>query len=165
LGAIGKKVAKIAWGFDMNILVHTPQEDEAFAKVVPLSYVSKASLLSKSDIISLHLPLLASTQAYLSKSDLDSMKNTAILINTARGGLVDQVALVEALSEGRLLGAGLDDFLLDCKSAEQLMSLENVVLTPHIGFNTKEALVVKTDACLENIAAFVGGNPINVLNE
>ena len=160
-GAIGQKVARIAKGFDMTVLVHTPSKSSGSTE--DLSYVSKEELLKKSDIVTLHMPLTSKTQSYINKEALEMMKAQSILINTARGGLVDQEALVEALSTGQLSGAGLDDILIDHKSVDDLKQLDQVVLTPHIGFNTEEALIVKTDGCIDAIEAYLLGESINVL--
>ncbi len=160
-GAIGKKVARIATGFDMKVLVHTTSK--RCDDVSKITYVSKETLLQESDIVTLHLPLTDKTKHYITKEEFSLMKNSAILINTARGGLVDQQALVEALSTGGIEGAGLDDIELGHPSTEGLKTLDNVVLTPHIGFNTREALIVKTDGCIDNVVAFINGKQLNVL--
>lgn len=160
-GAIGQKVARIARGFDMTVLVHT--RSKSATTTADISYVSKEDLLKKSDIVTLHLPLTSKTQTYINKEALEMMKPESILINTARGGLVDQEALAEALSTGQISGAGLDDILIDYKSADDLKELDQVVLTPHIGFNTEEALIVKTDGCIDAVEAYLLDKAINVL--
>lgn len=163
LGAIGQKVARIAKGFDMNILAHSPQIDEALYKSLEVIPVTLEDLLRKSDIVTLHLPLLPETKHLISADAFNIMKETAIIINTTRYGLIDQNDLCEALLTKKISGAGLDDIMLNTRSAEMLMTMENVVLTPHIGFNTEEATIVKTNSCIENVMCYVEKKPINVL--
>jgi phosphoglycerate dehydrogenase-like enzyme len=120
---------------------------------VPLS-----TLLAEADVLSLHLPLTHQTRHCIGTSELAQMKPTAILINTARGPLVDEAALLSALSTGRLAGAGLDVFETEPVSAgHPLLSLPNVVVTPHIAAGTVDALVAKMDACFANMQRVAQG--------
>jgi lactate dehydrogenase-like 2-hydroxyacid dehydrogenase len=162
-GAIGQKLSKIAHGFDMDILVHSPQVDKSLAEALDVEVVSLESLLERSHVVSLHLPLLKETEGLINRQALSLMKAESILINTSRGGLIDQEALVSALEEGAIRGAGLDDILLGLESTDALKSLDNVVLTPHIGFNTAEATVVKTDACIDNVENFLRKQATNLI--
>lgn len=162
-GAIGQKVAKIAHGFDMRVLAHSPNIDVSLTDYLKVSSVSLDYLLSESDVVTLHLPLLPETTELISKEALKQMKSTSILINTSRGGLVDQEALCNALDNQELAGAGLDDILIERESVKRLKRLPSVVMTPHIGFNTAEAIVLKSDSCIENVERYLKGRPINVL--
>jgi len=162
-GAIGQKVAKIAHGFDMRVLAHSPNIDVSLTDQLKVSSVSLDYLLNESDVVTLHLPLLPETTELISKEALKQMKSTSILINTSRGGLVDQEALCNALDNQELAGAGLDDILIERESMKRLKRLSSVVMTPHIGFNTAEAIVLKSDSCIENVERYLKGRPINVL--
>ncbi|HWQ30884.1 MAG TPA: NAD(P)-dependent oxidoreductase, partial [Negativicutes bacterium] len=146
-GAIGGKVARIAKGFDMNILANDLHINEQLVEEVGVKYVEFNSLISESDIITLHIGLGPSTVNLIDKYCFERMKKSAILINTARPGLVNQEHLSRALREGQILGAGLDELDTNSKSAEEIIRLPNVVLTPHMGFNTIEAVKTKTDIC------------------
>ena len=117
-------------------------------------------LLHHSDVVSLHVPLTAETQHLLGAEELGTMRPGAFLVNTARAGVVDQSALLDALRTGHLGGAALDDHE---HPAPALAALPNVLLTPHIGFYTAEALIRKGDVCVSNIATFLAGNPRNVV--
>ncbi|SHI80411.1 D-3-phosphoglycerate dehydrogenase [Dethiosulfatibacter aminovorans DSM 17477] len=163
-GVIGKRVAEIATGFNMNILGYDPYPDHEFSSKTGLEYVGYDELLCKSDIVTLHLPLLKSTKNILDKSKLDQMKPNSVVINAARAGIVNQDDLCEVLANKSIGGAGLDDIILNTPSGKELMKMDNVVITPHIGFNTSEALISKMDLCIENIRSFIENNPINVLN-
>lgn len=163
-GAIGKRVAEIASGFNMSIIAYDPNPDHVFAEALNMKYVEIDEVISNSDILTLHLPLLESTKNFMSQPQFNNMKTSAILINTSRGELMNQEDLVNALERGTIAGAGLDDIVLDANTSEKLMQMKNVVLTPHIGFNTSEAIRVKSDICIENVRNFVMGTPMNVLN-
>jgi phosphoglycerate dehydrogenase-like enzyme len=118
-------------------------------------------LLQRSNVVSLHVPLTAETHHLVGREELATMRPGAFLVNTARAGVVDQAALVDALRTGRLGGTALDDH---DHSAPALAALSNVLLTPHIGFCTAEALVRKGDVCVGNVAAFLAGKPQNVVS-
>jgi len=147
LGNIGRHVATIAGGFGMTVLVTDPalrQESDS-----DLSLVSFDELVRESDILSLHLPLLPSTRNIIDAAVIGRMKDLAILVNTARGGLIDESALVDALRNGRLGGAALD--VLDAENADMtdplahnripLSEFPNLIVTPHVGGQTQEALM------------------------
>ena len=121
-------------------------------------------LLRESDIVSLHLRLSADTQSYLGGDRLALMKPTAFLINTARGGLVDKAALVDALREGRIAGAGLDVFHEEpIPAGDPILGLQNVVLTPHNGGNTREVIDAGLVWAVENVEHFLAGRPRDVV--
>jgi phosphoglycerate dehydrogenase-like enzyme len=159
LGRIGREVAARARAFEARVLYHdvapAPAEVEQAlnARLVPLD-----TLLAEADILSLHLPLTRQTRHCLGALELSQMKPTAILINTARGPLVDEAALLWALKTGRLAGAGLDVFEIEpVPVSHPLLSLPNVVLTPHIAAGTVDALVAKLDACFGNMQRLTQG--------
>jgi Phosphoglycerate dehydrogenase and related dehydrogenases len=141
VGRIGSAVARIAkYGFNMHILYYDVVCRDDLNKELGAECVSIEELLKRSDIVSIHVPLLPETRHMINEEKLRLMKKTAILINTSRGAVVDTAALVKALSEGWIAGAGLDVFEEEPLSMEHpLTKLDNVVLTPHIGASTKEA--------------------------
>ncbi|MFA4661789.1 D-2-hydroxyacid dehydrogenase [Pyrococcus kukulkanii] len=139
-GRIGYQVAKIARALGMNILLYDPYPNEERAKEVGGKFVDLETLLKESDIVTLHVPLLDSTYHLINEERLKLMKKNAILINAARGAVVDTNALVKALQEGWIAGAGLDVYEEEPLPKDHpLTKLDNVVLTPHIGASTYEA--------------------------
>lgn len=160
LGEIGGKVAKVAAALGMRVKYHcrTPKD-------VPYEFVSLEALFSESDYLSLHAPLTPETERVVNAETLSRMKKSAFLINTARGGLVDEVALAEALAKGRLAGFAADVLTVEPQSEDcPLFGLENCILTPHVAwapFETRQRLygILK-----ENLAAFLAGKPQNVVN-
>jgi D-3-phosphoglycerate dehydrogenase len=136
-GAVGREVAGIARrGLEMSVVAHDPLLEDADVPLLPL-----AELLSTSDAVSLHPPLTDETRGMIGPSELASMKPTAFFINTARGGLVDEVALVDALRSGRLAGAALDGFDEEPLGDSPLCELDNVLLSPHAGAATEDAVL------------------------
>ena len=164
-GNIGKRVIQIALGFSMNVIsttAHPSVEREIWlgVKFVPLNI-----LLSESDIVTLHLPLTPETEHIIGAAELAMMKRTAFLINTSRGKLVDEEALIESLRNGRIAGAALDVFEREPLPADSpLLKLNNIVLTPHIAYLTEETTAECARICIENIRAFLKGQPQNVVN-
>jgi glyoxylate reductase len=165
-GRIGQRMARRALGFDMRVLYTSNRrapaeaERELRAESVPLE-----RLLGESDFISLHVPLLPSTRHLINADSLAKMKPTAYLINTTRGPVVDEAALVEALASGRIAGAGLDVYEQEPKVHPGLLPLKNVVLAPHIGSASVETRTKMSVMAAENAAAlFSGRRPTNALN-
>ena len=161
-GHIGRKVIQIAQALDMNILVYsrTPREDEK-----GIHYVSLEELLKNSDYVSLHCPLTESTRHMINKETLSLMKPTAFLINTSRGALIDEVALIEALENGTIAGAGLDVQETEPPVASSpLYTMDNVLLTPHMGWKGLETRKRLVSILADNIKSFIKGNPINVVS-
>ena len=161
-GHIGKKVIQIARALDMNILVHsrTPKEDKE-----NIHYVSLEELLKNSDYVSLHCPLTDSTKHMINKETLSLMKPSAFIINTARGALIDEKALIEALKNGTIAGAGLD--VQENEPPEEnnpLYIMDNVILTPHMGWKGLETRKRLVSILANNIKKFIEGNPINVVS-
>ena len=162
-GHIGKKVIKIAQALDMNILVYTrtPREDEK-----GIRYVSLKELLEHSDYVSLHCPLTESTKHMINKETLKLMKPSAFIINTSRGALIDEAALIEALKNGKIAGAGLDVQETEPpKETSPLYTMENVLLTPHMGWKGLETRKRLVSILADNIKNFLAGNPKHVVSE
>lgn len=158
-GAIGREVMKIAQALDMNILVYTrtPREDEA-----GIHYCSLDEVLTQADYISLHCPLTEQTRHLIDEAALAKMKPTACLINTSRGALIDEPALIRCLQEGRIAGAALDVQETEPPAADNpLYTLENVILTPHMGWKGLETRKRLVSMLADNIAAYLAGKPIN----
>lgn len=160
-GDIAKQVAAIAQAFGMNILCHTRTEKLAQG----IRFVSLDELLASSDIISLHCPLTEATREIICEQSLSKMKNGAILINTARGALVNDVAVCNALKSGALLAYGADVFAKEPIAMDNaLLAEKNAFLTPHIAWATKEALDRLSLEVCTNLKAFLGGISRNVVN-
>ncbi|MGB6908744.1 MAG: NAD(P)-dependent oxidoreductase, partial [Methyloceanibacter sp.] len=130
--------------------------------------VDLETVLKESDVITLHVPLTPETKNMIGAKELKMMKPTAILINTARGGLVDEAALAQALKDGTIAGAGFDVLTKEPpKEGNILLELElpNFILTPHVAWASQEAMQILADQLIDNIDAFVGGSPQNVVQE
>lgn len=140
LGNIGEKVAKIAKAFGLKILItkRTPPEPELL-KELQGEFVSFSELLQRSDMVTLHVPLTPQTRHMISTNEFGLMKDGAFLINTSRGGIIDEKALLDALRSGRLRGAALDVYEMEPPTDLSAIELPNVVCTPHIGAQTQEA--------------------------
>jgi D-3-phosphoglycerate dehydrogenase len=165
LGRIGRGVAQRLKGFETTILAFDEKPDQEYAKEQGVRFVDLPTLFRKSDYISLHLPLTSSSRNVVDEAVLASMKQTAILVNTSRGGLIDEPALLRALQAGKIAGAGLDVFLGEQEPAwrsvaEELMALPNVVVTPHVAGASREGLARGNMLAAEGIVAvFDGGTP------
>lgn len=139
-GRIGKGVAKRCTGFNMRILCYDQYQDEAFQKECGAEYVDFMTLIRESDFITIHSPLTPETKNLFGREQFKAMKRDAILVNTARGGIVDEEALYEALTTGEIRGAALDATVAEPPYGSPLCSLSNCILTPHAGAATKEAV-------------------------
>jgi glyoxylate reductase len=158
-GLIGKAVARRAHGFSMRVLYWTPRrKPEKEEREAGLTYAPLDDLLRKSDFVSLHSPLNNETRHQISARELRLMKKTAFLINTARGAIVDEAALVQALARKQIAGAGLDVFEHEPKVGKVLLDMPNVVLTPHLGSATPEVREAMANIVVDNILAFLGGH-------
>jgi glyoxylate reductase len=154
-GRIGRSLARKVAGLDLRILYTSPREaDVPGARRVPLD-----TLLRESDFVSLHCPLTAETRNIISKERIERMRPGAILINTARGAMIDDEALVEALASGRLAAAGLDVFREEPRVPEPFLRLRNVVLTPHIGSGTRETRAAMGRMVAEEVERIARGEP------
>lgn len=161
LGTIGKAVAKVALAFGMKVIAYsrTPKNLDG------IKDVDKETLFRESDFLSFHCPLNAESALAVNKQTLSLMKPTAFLINTARGGIIDELALAEALNNGQIAGAALD-VLTEEPMAENcvLFGAKNCIITPHVAWAAYETRVRLIDLVAKNLEAFVNGRPINVVN-
>ena len=158
LGNIGKRLGRLARALNMNIIGYDVIPiDEEFAKEVGLMKADLDTLLQSSDYISLHVPLLDSTYHLINAQKMASMKKTAKIINTSRGGVIDEDALYDALKNGNLGGAALDVFEKEPAIGSKLAELDNVILTPHIGAQTKEAQSLAANIIGEKIIQILRG--------
>ena len=159
MGRIGKALAKRANACGMEVIYHNRRqlyiEEETRLNV---TYVSKEELLERADFVSLNAPYTPETYHIIGAEELKRMKNSAILINTARGPLVDEAALVEALKSGEIRGAGLDVFEDGDYPMEELLEMDNVVLTPHIGTQTTETRILMARTVCNNVIGFSEGD-------
>lgn len=163
-GAIGSRVAKIAQAFGCRVLAYsrTPKQELIDLGV---EFVALDELLEQADFVSLHVPLTAATKGLINAEAISKMKPTAVLLNTARGPVVDSAALSDALNEGRLAGAGIDVFEIEPPIAKEhpLCHAKNTVLTPHVAFASKEALEARADIVFANLWKYFAGEPQNVV--
>jgi len=166
MGRIGFTFAKMSKGFNMRVLYYDVYRNETAEKEIPAEYVDLDTLLKESDFISIHVPLTSQTRHLISERELKLMKNSAIIINTSRGPVVDEKALVKALKEGWIWGAGLDVYEREPDFEPELSQLENVVMLPHIGSATEEARRGMSILCAENIIDFFDGRiPRTLVNK
>ena len=165
-GRIGRAVARRARGFSMRILYWGPRRiAESEERELGLDYVALDRLLAESDFVSIHAPLKPETLHLIGARELALMKPTAFLVNTARGPIVDEEALVRALTDGRIAGAGLDVYEHEPRVERALMTLPNVVLTPHIGSAVAELREAMAHVVVDNIVAVLEGRvPPNCWN-
>lgn len=185
-GRIGKHVIKIAKGFGMNVLASDAHPDDKMALEFGFQYMPLEKLLAESDIITLHVPYFKETHHLINKNNIGKIKKGAYLVNTSRGGVVETEALISALRDGILAGAGLDVLEEEGATKDELsllvsdhlkvhsmktilenhvlMNMKNVIVTPHNAFNTKEAISRILDTSLENIQGFLSGQPVNIVN-
>ncbi len=159
MGNIGKNVALKAKAFGMQIIYYNDRTE-----VPGYRRVNLETLLKESDFISLHTPLTPQTRHLIGEHELSLMKPTTILINTARGAIIDEKALAKALTQRRITGAALDVFEDEPHITETLYGLNNVILTPHIGTGTIDARIAMGQEALDNIHHFLQGTPVNVVN-
>ena len=181
-GRIGLHVIRIGRAFGMRVLAADPHREDLLAEVLGFEYADLGDLLERSDVVTLHAPGAGGTRHLIGAEELERMKPGAVLVNTARGGLVDTEALIAALDRGHLGGAGLDvfegehtvteDYGLLSRPAEDLRvafgrrllaDRDDVILTPHNAFNSYEAVERIAETTVENIACFLAGEPRNVV--
>ena len=159
-GAIGLRVASIAQAFGCRVLAYSRTKKD----VPGITYTDLETLLKNSDIDSLHTPLTPETRGLIGEKELSSMKPSAILINTARGPVVDSAALADALNCGKIAGAGVDVFEMEppVPADHPLLNAKNLIATPHVAFATREALVKRAAIVFDNIDRWIKGTPANV---
>jgi glycerate dehydrogenase len=161
-GSIGKAMARLAEAVGMRVLI----SEHKHAKTIRNDRTSFSEVLKQSEVISLHCPLTADTEKMLGRSEFRTMKPNALLINTARGGLVDDDALIEALQEGLIAGAAIDVLREEPPvngSPLLELNLPNFIVTPHVAWASNEAVQALADQVIDNIEAFVDGQPRNLL--
>ncbi len=165
VGRIGAKVAQIAKGFGMKIIYHDVERIPKFERQFRAKYASLNELLEVSDFVSLNVPLLPSTKHLIDREALMKMKKTAYLINTSRGPVIDEQALVNALEKNKIAGAALDVFEFEPKLTGGIKRLKNIVVTPHIASATYESRdAMSIIACQNIISALKGETPPNLIN-
>lgn len=160
-GAIGLKTAAIAQAFGCEVFAYSRTQKQ----VDGITYLPLDKLMSECDIISLHVPLTEQTKGLINAEKIALMKKSAVLVNTARGPVVDSEALCAALKDGKIAGACIDVFENEPPVAKghPLLNCPNVVATPHVAFATKEAMEVRAGMVFENVSAYLDGKPINVM--
>jgi len=164
-GYVGREVGRRATAFGMTVLGHDVRQDGAWAAECGARYVPLRELLTNSDFVSLHLPLTPSTRGLIGAREMRLMRPGAYLINTSRGGIVDEAALLAALEEGRLAGAGLDVLEQEPPRNNDLIGLPSVLVTPHIGSATREAVTAAGMVAARNVVAVLAGHdPISPVN-
>ena len=164
LGGIGKRAAVMAKAFGMDVIAWTAHPDAAREIETGVRFKSLESVFESSDIVSLHLSLTPETEGLITTDLLARMKQGALLINTARGEVIDEAALIDALQSGRI-SAGLDVFHQEpLPTNHPFRQLENVIITPHVGYNTPEATLTLFEIVVSSLEAYYAGDPINVVN-
>jgi len=165
LGRVGKRMAEYATAFGMEVVAWSQNLTEEAAASVGARRVEKAALFEASDVVSIHLVLSERTRGLVGEAQLALMKPRAYLINTSRGPIVDEVALLAALESGRIAGAGLDVYDIEpLPSDHRLRLLPNVTLSPHLGYVTREMLGAFYSDTVESVAAWLDGTPIRIAN-
>ena len=166
MGRIGQTIARRATGFDMKVVYNNRKRlSPDIERRLNATYASKDELLAQADFVVLQVPYSPETHHLIGAAELRKMKPSAILINSTRGGVVDDAALIDALSNGALRGAGLDVFENEPRLNPAFLQLRNVVLTPHIGSSTEATRRAMAMTAAKNlVAALTGGNPPNLLN-
>ena len=159
-GSIGKKVAKIAQAFDMKVLAYnrSPKKDES------VRFVEMDELLEKSDIVSIHCPLNNDSEKMCNKEFFEKMKDGALFINTSRGGVVDEQALIDAVKSKKISGAGLDVVAVEpMEKHEEILDIDNIIITPHSAWAPVETRTRLVEIVKNNIKKWVAGDPVNVI--
>jgi len=159
LGAIGKAVARRAGGFSMRVIACDPFIDKEYAESNSITEVDFDALIRKSDFLSLHLPLTEQTRHVISAAAMRAMKKGALIVNTSRGGIIDEAAAYELLVEGHLGGLGLDVYEIEPPGESPFFGLENVVVTPHTAAHTSEAKQAMADMSVQNLIDVLSGKP------
>ncbi|PYN96481.1 MAG: hypothetical protein DMD91_21435 [Candidatus Rokuibacteriota bacterium] len=164
IGGIGARVAELGRAVGMSVVAWSLQNDTKRIEAMGARAASKDEILREADVVSLNLRLIPETRGFLGRKEFSLMKKTAILINTARGALVDREALVDALRKGQIAGAGLDVFHDEpLKAGDPLLALDNVVLSPHHAGQTPEVIRDGLLRAVENIENYLGGKPTDVV--
>ena len=163
-GAIGRRMIQLGQGIGMNVVAWTFNPTPERAAEYGVEFLELEELLRRSDVVSLHVALTPESEGLIGKEQLALMKLTAILVNAARGAVVDEAALVEALTDGKIAGAGLDVFETEpLPPGHPLTKLDNVVLSPHAGGMAYNGTMRGLEMSVENLEAFAAGSPVNVV--
>lgn len=162
-GAIGTMTARLFQAFGAKVIAYS-RTVRPEVEAMGVAYVSLEELMARSDIVSIHVPNNQETKGLISKERIAAMKPSALLINVARGAIVDNAALAEALNKGKLAGAGIDVFDMEPPIPEDypLLHAKNTVLTPHVAFATDESMLRRAEIVFQNVEAYLAGNPENV---
>ncbi|MGH2118040.1 2-hydroxyacid dehydrogenase [Aerococcus sp. L_32] len=165
-GHIGLETAKLFKAFGANLIGYNRSEKQE-AKDLGVELVELDELLQRADIVSVHLPLNDETKNLLNKDKLSLMKESAVIINVARGPIIDDAALADLLNDGKIAGAGIDVFDGEppLPADYPLLSAKNAILTPHVGFLSDEAMELRAQIAFENTQAFIDGKPQNIVQE
>jgi phosphoglycerate dehydrogenase-like enzyme len=164
LGRLGTRVARIGQAFDMDVAAWSPHLTDERAAAAGVRRVEKDELFATADVVTVHLVLAETTRGLVGADELARMKPTAILVNTSRGPIVDETALVRALNDGRIAGAGIDVHDREPLPADApIRTAPNTVLTPHLGYVTRATYEVFYREAVEDVAAFLAGSPVRVL--
>ncbi len=161
LGRIGSEVAKRARGLEMDVIAYDPYISERKASKLQIDILGVEEVLKQADFVSLHLPKTDETMNLINESTLEIMKDGAFIVNCARGGLIDENALYDALKDGKIAGAALDVFDKEPLQDYRLVELDNVVATPHLGASTKEAQALVAEDIVEQVIRALKGEPVN----
>jgi lactate dehydrogenase-like 2-hydroxyacid dehydrogenase len=166
MGRIGQAIARRAKGFEMRVLYHNRKRvSEAIERALDTSFASLDELLGQSDFVVLQVPYSPETHHMIGAPQLARMKRSAVLINSTRGGVVDDAALIDALKSGTIRAAGLDVFENEPRLNPGFLELDNVVLTPHVGSSTEDTRRAMAMTAAKNaVAALTGGTPPNLIN-
>ena len=164
LGRLGERVARIGQAFDMDVVAWSQNLTGQRAAEVGVRLVDRDELFATADVLTVHLVLSDRTRGLVGRDELERMKPSAILVNTSRGPIVDEAALLDALSSSRIAGAGLDVFDTEPLAPDHpLRSAPRTVLTPHLGYVTEKTYEIFFREAVEDVAAFLAGSPIRVL--
>src|ERR1700710_2647985 len=164
LGKLGSKVSKLAQAFGMNVIAWSPNLTPERCKEVGVGYASKEELFSTADIVTIHVVLSPRSRGLVGRDDLARMKPTAYLVNTARGPIVDEAALLETLQQRRIAGAGIDVYSVEPLPVDHpFRKLDNMVLTPHLGYVTEDGFRNHYSQMVEGIGAWLKGEPVRRL--
>ncbi len=163
-GAIGLRVAALAKAFGCRLVGYS-RTRRPEAEAMGIEYLSLDELMSTADVVSLHVPATDATRGMIGAAQIAKMKPDALLINTARGPVLDSAALAEALKEGRIAGAGIDVFETEppIPADHPLCGAPNVILTPHVAFATAQSMVVRAEMVFENVRCYLDGSPRNLM--
>jgi phosphoglycerate dehydrogenase-like enzyme len=165
LGRLGERVAKVGLAFGMDVVVWSQNLTDDRAAEVGVRRVDKEELFATSDVVTLHVVLSDRSRGLVGAEELALMKHTAVLVNTARGPIVDEAALIDALRHRTIAGAGLDVFDVEPLPVDHpLRELRNVVLTPHIGYGTRGSYELYHGEAVDDVLAWLDGNPLRVMN-